>query len=85
MGSEAIFRHRRVRPGHIDHIRYWRNITHFCLNGFRASGVVSSGRVKRLNLKARLTMKKACGFRNVETLPTGHADRWKRPRIQNHP
>jgi len=40
------------------------------LNWFRAGGVVSSGRVEGLNLNAKLTMRKSCGFRNVETLQT---------------
>ena len=37
---------------------------------FKSFVVVSSGRVEGLNLKAKLTMRKACGFRNVETLQT---------------
>ena len=40
------------------------------LNWFRAGGVVSSGIVEGLNLKAKLTMRKSCGFRRVETLQT---------------
>ena len=40
------------------------------LSWFRAGGVVSSGRVEGLNLKAKLTMRKSCGFLNVETLQT---------------
>jgi transposase len=38
------------------------------LNWFRAKGTVSNGPVEGLNLKAKLTMRKAYGFRNVKTL-----------------
>ncbi len=38
------------------------------LNWFRAKGAVSGGMVEGLNLKAKLTMRKAYGSRNVETL-----------------
>lgn len=40
------------------------------LNWFRADGAVSGGMVEGFNLKAKLTMRKAYGFRNVETLQT---------------
>jgi len=38
------------------------------LNWFRAKGAVSGGMEEGFNLKAKLTMRKAYGFRNVETL-----------------
>jgi transposase len=38
------------------------------LNWFKADGAVSGGMVEGFNLKAKLTMRKAYGFRNVETL-----------------
>jgi len=38
------------------------------LNWFCAEGRVSNGPVERLNLKAKLAMRKAYGFRNVKTL-----------------
>lgn len=38
------------------------------LNWFRVEGAVSGGMVEGLNLKAKLTMRKAYGYRNVETL-----------------
>jgi transposase len=40
------------------------------LNWFKADGAVSGGMVEGFNLKAKLTMRKAYGFRNVETLQT---------------
>ena len=38
------------------------------LNWFRADGKISNGAVEGLNLKAKLAMRKAYGFRNVKTL-----------------
>ena len=38
------------------------------LNWFRVEGAVSGGMVEGFNLKAKLTMRKAYGYRNVETL-----------------
>ena len=38
------------------------------LNWFRAEERVSNGPVEGLNLKAKLAMRKAYGFRNVKTL-----------------
>ena len=45
-----------------------RNHKALILNWFRAEGKVSNGPVEGLNLKAKLAMRKAYGFRNVETL-----------------
>ena len=38
------------------------------LNWFRAGGKLSSGAVEGFNLKAKLTMRKAYGFRSTENL-----------------
>ena len=38
------------------------------LNWFRAKGMVSAGSVEGLNNKAKLTMRKAYGFRIYETI-----------------
>jgi len=48
--------------------RTLRNHKDLVLNWFRAEGAVSGGMVEGLNLKAKLTMRKAYGYRNVETL-----------------
>jgi transposase len=48
--------------------RMLRNHKELILNWFRADGKISNGAVEGLNLKAKLAMRKAYGFRNVETL-----------------
>ena len=48
--------------------RMLRNHKELILNWFRADGKISNGAVEGLNLKAKLTMRKAYGFRNVKTL-----------------
>jgi transposase len=48
--------------------RMLRNHKGLILNWFRADGKISNGVVEGLNLKAKLAMRKAYGFRNVETL-----------------
>lgn len=48
--------------------RMLRNHKDLILNWFRADGKVSNGTVEGLNLKAKLAMRKAYGFRNVKTL-----------------
>jgi len=45
-----------------------RKHKYLILNWFHAEGKVSNGPVEGLNLKAKLAMRKAYGFRNVETL-----------------
>lgn len=50
--------------------RMLRNHKPLILNWFAASGRLSSGAVEGLNLKAKLTMRKAFGFRSVECLQT---------------
>ena len=48
--------------------RMLRNHKELILNWFSADGKISNGAVEGLNLKAKLAMRKAYGFRNVETL-----------------
>jgi len=48
--------------------RMLRNHKELILNWFRADGKISNGAVEGLNLKAKLAMRKAYGFRNVATL-----------------
>lgn len=48
--------------------RMLRNHKELILNWFRAEGKISNGAVEGLNLKAKLAMRKAYGFRKVETL-----------------
>ena len=48
--------------------RTLRNHKQLLLNWFCAEGKVSNGPVEGLNLKAKLAMRKAYGFRNVKTL-----------------
>lgn len=48
--------------------RMLRNHKDLILNWFRADGKVSNSAVEGLNLKAKLAMRKAYGFRNVKTL-----------------
>jgi len=48
--------------------RMLRKHEELILNWFRADGKISNGAVEGLNLKAKLAMRKAYGFRNVETL-----------------
>jgi len=38
------------------------------MNWFEAKGTLSSGAVEGLNLKAKLTMRKAFGFRSTDSL-----------------
>jgi transposase len=40
------------------------------LNWFKAKGTLSSGAVEGMNLKAKLTMRKAFGFKTIECLKT---------------
>ena len=46
--------------------RTLRSIEELILNWFRAKGTMSSGVVEGLNYNAKLTMKKAYGFRTYE-------------------
>jgi len=48
--------------------RMLRTHRRLILNWFHAEGKVSNGPVEGFNLKAKLTMRKAYGFRNVKTL-----------------
>lgn len=48
--------------------RMLRNHKELIMNWFRADGKISNGAVEGLNLKAKLAMRKAYGFRNVKTL-----------------
>lgn len=50
--------------------RMLRNHKELIMNWFRADGKISNGAVEGLNLKAKLAMRKAYGFRNVKTLQT---------------
>jgi len=40
------------------------------MNWFKAKGLISSGAVEGLNLKAKLTIRKAYGFKSPECLKT---------------
>jgi transposase len=57
----------RIEPMQ-DVARTLRNHRDLILNWFRARGTVSAGSVEGLNNKAKLTMRKAYGFRTYETI-----------------
>lgn len=38
----------------------------FILNWFKTKGEISSSTVEGINLKAKLTMRKSCGFRTIK-------------------
>jgi transposase len=48
--------------------RMLRKHKELIMNWFRADGKISNGAVEGLNLKAKLAMRKAYGFRKVKTL-----------------
>jgi transposase len=50
--------------------RMLRNHKPMILNWFKAKGRLSSGAVEGLNLKAKLTIRKAYGFRSIKCLQT---------------
>ena len=47
-----------------------RNHKQLILNWFKADGRLSSGTVEGFNLKAKLTMRKAYGYKSLECLQT---------------
>ena len=47
-----------------------RKHKHLILNWFKADGRLSSGTVEGLNLKAKLTMRKAYGYKSLDCLQT---------------
>ena len=56
------------------------------LNWFRAEGVISAGIVEGLNNKAKLTMRKAYGFRTEKAIDNRPiSPTWRPPRTRIHP
>jgi hypothetical protein len=52
----------------ISHTRYLTGVLCITRNWFKAKGEISSGAVEGMNLKAKLTMRKAFGFRTLKCL-----------------